>query len=98
MGRTVKRSIAELRAHANKVPGYGHIVAHEMVDEIEELRAKVLWECTACRDQPEALGPGCSCAHAPCIHDRNGEIAKLKKELESYKALAFRGCATEEYE
>lgn len=35
-----RRPISELRAHADKVPGYGHLVAHEMVDEIEELRAE----------------------------------------------------------
>jgi hypothetical protein len=35
---TDRRSIPELRAHADKVPGYGHLVAHEMVDEIEEYR------------------------------------------------------------
>lgn len=36
-----RRTIRELRAHANKVPGFGHLVAHEMVDEIEELRGKL---------------------------------------------------------
>jgi hypothetical protein len=35
---TDRRTIPELRAHADKVQGYGHLVAHEMVDEIEELR------------------------------------------------------------
>jgi hypothetical protein len=35
------RSIPELRAHADKVPGYGHLVAHEMVDEIEESRERL---------------------------------------------------------
>lgn len=38
------------------------------------------WECTACRDDPSALTP-CPCAHAPCIHDRNAEVARLKAEL-----------------
>lgn len=36
---TDRRTIRELRAHADKVAGYGHLVAHEMVDELEELRA-----------------------------------------------------------
>jgi hypothetical protein len=57
------RSIPELRAHADKVPGYGHLVAHEMVDEIERLRLKVAYyhtstcpedDCQECSDS-EAL-------------------------------------------
>jgi hypothetical protein len=38
------RSIAELRALADKFAGYGHLVAHEMVDEIEQLRDEALTE------------------------------------------------------
>lgn len=29
--------------------------------------------CIHCTSEPDA-GPGCSCAHAPCIHDRNAAV------------------------
>jgi hypothetical protein len=63
IGMTDRRTIAELREHADKVPGYGHLVAHEMVDEIERLRLKVAYyhtstcpkdDCQECADS-EAL-------------------------------------------
>lgn len=46
------------------------------------------WSCIHCHYQPNDVGPGCPCAHAPCIHDRNGEIAKLRDELAVEKRMA----------
>lgn len=33
--------------------------------------------CLLCASEPNECGPGCGCHHAPCIHDRNAEIASL---------------------
>jgi hypothetical protein len=58
---------------AELVPGEG--------DVVERVRALIGWPCSTCRSEPDAAGPGCDCAHAPCIHDRNGRIAALEAEL-----------------
>lgn len=33
--------------------------------------------CVTCESEPNAAGPGCDCAHAPCVHDFN----RLRVEL-----------------
>ena len=31
--------------------------------------------CMACQSEPDAIGPGCACTHAPCVHDHNAKVA-----------------------
>jgi len=62
---TDRRSIAELRALANKFGGYGHLIAHEMVDEIEQLRDP----------QPSPIPMYLTCPKCNARHIDEGEFA-----------------------
>ena len=48
------------------------------------------WPCVECQSSPDDPGPGCSCAHAPCLHDRNAEIARLRADLNLVEQEALR--------
>jgi hypothetical protein len=62
---TDRRSIAELRALADKFGGYGHLIAHEMVDEIEQLRDP----------QPSPIPMFLTCPKCNARHIDEGEFA-----------------------
>jgi len=43
--------------------------------------------CATCNHQPFEVGPGCSCCHAPCIHDHNVTVA-ANAEARTVEAIA----------
>jgi hypothetical protein len=60
-----KRELGELQKH------------HEEHHAREEYMRPI---CVTCESQPNDLGPGCDCTHAPCVHDTNRLRADLTAE------------------
>jgi DNA repair exonuclease SbcCD ATPase subunit len=87
----------EINSHQLSLsPGGNASHVRSAADELDELRThheehheretRMRPICLTCESQPNDLGPGCDCMHAPCVHDTNRLRADLDAEKSAHEA------------